>query len=752
MANEVVNPFQLFRDDRGNPLAAGKIFVRQNGTSAPGSAFADSDLTIPQQSNPYTLDNYGRVAGDLRWQGLRRIEIFDRNDAHIRTLDDVVTMVDTSGFAINYETVAAMVADTTLEEGDVAETQSYNAGQRQGGARYLVTVSAEAVDDYRVIDLAPAGLQARLLDEQLHRSPFAAGAVGDLSTDDTDAVQAVLDAVDDVIIDGPFLVGNLTITASKRLSGGGMLQLLDFAGTDLLSISGSNVIALIDDLVLDGNVTNQLAERQTALISSTVVASAADTLAMVRCNSVTFQNASQHDVLGVGNDAGFPVVYALSGCDFIDGEQSTDSTATACVRMEDGASAYVDDCYFSLGAAVDVGRAAVTTGNSGTALVNYGDLMLSGCTLNLMGQDSAAPAAAVDLTELANVVITGNRLLTPNYAGIRWGAEINGLVIADNLVDGLTGDTLTAQLESVTTAIVTPGASWLIQGNELLSSGARAIALVGSTGGADVAGVRVASNVIEGPTTQAITYTDLANLGILDNFVNMDGIAGINAVQAVTNGISGLCQINGNEIINVDPTTGTGGTGIDDQVSTAGSYQIDGNLIEGGAIGLEIDGPDEVFLTNNVFDSITDTLASLDNLTTAWVDGNSYVGANPTTFLTAGTITNLKVGENFWQQLAAAITNIAVTGSNITVAAPEAHYHTLTPTGATSIDSISSPAIDGFEVTYQNTTGTAITLNDALGNLNLGAATRVLGDATDTIRLVWNQLNSVWNEVAFSNN
>ncbi|MGI9249961.1 MAG: hypothetical protein ACR2PR_02015, partial [Pseudohongiellaceae bacterium] len=698
----------------------------------------------------------GRIRGDLRWQGLRSLEVRDATDGFVRTLNDVATLVDTSGFAIVFASVAAMAADTTLEAGDITETISYNLGQREGGARYEITTSAETVDNYRVIDLAPAGLQARLLDQELHRSPFAAGAVGDLAADDTTPVQTVLDANADVLIDGTFLVQNLTITASKRLSGGGTLRLEDFAGTDLLSLSGADVVILLDGVILDGNVANQAAERTTALISSTVTASAATTLALIRCNNVRFINASQHDILARGNDAGFPIVYAISECSFTDGEQSTNATPTACIRVEEGASAYVDDCYFSVDAAITTGRAAVTTGNSGTAVVNFGDLMITGCTLNNMGDDSDNLRAALHITEIDKVLVNGNRILAPNYGGIAFGAECDQVQIQANLIDAGGGDNVQAHIESLTTTFANAGNDWLIDSNQLINSPAEGIALDGSSVGLDATRVRVSNNQIFSPVAQAITYTDLIDLDIVANFIDMDAVAGINAIEAITNGISGQCQVAGNEILNVDPTTSTGGTGFLDTVSTGGVYHIDGNYFEGGAEGLTVTGgPDDLFITNNVFDSITDVLGTIDNLTNCFVDGNSYIGTDPTTFLnnpgSAG-ITNLKVGENFWTQLDNTIRQQVITGSNITIGAPNAHYMLLDPSAATTIDTISSPGIDGYQVSYQTDGGFSVTFNDAVGNINLGAATRALGDATDTIVLVWNETNTVWNELSFSNN
>ena len=86
MANEVINPWQTFRDDLGNPLSGGLLRVFVNLTTTLGTAFSDSALSVPQSVDPYTLDSYGRVRADLRWSGLRRLEVRDRNEAFIRTM------------------------------------------------------------------------------------------------------------------------------------------------------------------------------------------------------------------------------------------------------------------------------------------------------------------------------------------------------------------------------------------------------------------------------------------------------------------------------------------------------------------------------------------------------------------------------------------------------------------------------------------------------------------------------------------
>jgi hypothetical protein len=258
MANEVVNPFQTYRNAKGSELAGGSLRILQPGTSALGTAFSDSALSIPQVVDGYVLDDFGRVQGDLRWSGLRDVEVFDSDDAFIRTDEDVVTLIDGSVFAINFPSVAAMIADVTLVDGDVAETQSYILDQKQGGARYIVTTTALLVDNYRIHDLTPAGLQAQLLDEELKNNFYVAGAAGDGTTDDSAAVQRLLDIGGDIeVANGIFSVAALTLALDARLHGSGTLLRRLASNADLLTLSGIDRLITFDGITLDGNLANQ---------------------------------------------------------------------------------------------------------------------------------------------------------------------------------------------------------------------------------------------------------------------------------------------------------------------------------------------------------------------------------------------------------------------------------------------------------------------------------------------------------------
>ena len=751
MSNEVVNPFQVYRDRRGRPLAGGSLIIRQPGTSAFGTAFSDSALTIPQVVDGYELDDYGRVQGDLRWKGLRDVESYDFNGGFNRTDPDVVTLIDASSFAINFPSVAAMVADTTLVDGDVAETQAYNLDQREGGARYIVTTSALTADDYRVHDLAPAGLQAQLLDQERQNNFYVAGAIGDGVADDTLPMQRVFDVVGDIeCANGIFGGANLTLSGSARVYGNGTMQRFAFSNADFLTLTGIDLILTFDGVVFDGNVANQSAASTIASIRSSLTASALTAISVVTFNNVLFINGAQNDVAAVGDLTGFPVLYGFAQCNFLGGEEGSDTFDVASISVIDGANCAVEDCYFDLQVAPGAGRPGIVTGNA--TGVNPGYLSVSASTLTLMGMELTALAdsrGAIHARGVANLSIEACRILTPQAGGIVFGAEVDTVTISENLVDALTTSAVAfAGIAAIATTLASPGDNWQIDTNTVNASGAAGISLDGSSAGVDASNVQVQNNIINAPTLAAILYGNLSELTIDENFINMVDIAAVNAIECNA-AVAGQVSVEGNELVNLAASIA-----LLDIISTTANYSVDGNTVDGALDGFTLTGMADAIITNNALNEVTGDLITVGSLDNCRIDGNSYVGvAVPTTFAqNTGAITSLVIGENFWTQYDASITEIAVTGANITAGPVTAHFHRFIPTGATSIDTLTDPATDGYIVVLQGDGVATVTLNDALGNINLGAATRVLTDATDTLTLVWNQTNNEWNELAFSNN
>jgi hypothetical protein len=113
MSNEIINPYQQFLDDAGNPLAAGTITFYVNNTTTLTTVYSDEALTIAQ-ANPYTLDGFGRVIGDVKFSGKIRIVIKTSTGAVVRTIDNVSVYDATAIAATILATgIAPPVADYT---------------------------------------------------------------------------------------------------------------------------------------------------------------------------------------------------------------------------------------------------------------------------------------------------------------------------------------------------------------------------------------------------------------------------------------------------------------------------------------------------------------------------------------------------------------------------------------------------------------------------------------------------------------
>ncbi len=261
MANEAINPFQQFLQFAGLPNANGQIeFFTDSGKGTQKDIFSDSDLTVAQ-SNPYTLDDSGRIIGDVHYEGTATLVHTDVDGYEFRQDDDVVVTSDgdTSAITINHESVAAMVTDDGLEVGDIVKTHGYYSGNNYGGARYLIVAGGTSTaDGFRFHNLGN-GLQAKLLDVARNNNFLVAGAKGDGGTDDSIPMQSVINRGGDVIVEGGFIfVGSaLSISKNIRFIGFGTIKQDNAAGGDLLQITSREVRSVkFRDVTLDGNQIN----------------------------------------------------------------------------------------------------------------------------------------------------------------------------------------------------------------------------------------------------------------------------------------------------------------------------------------------------------------------------------------------------------------------------------------------------------------------------------------------------------------
>ena len=156
MSNEIINPYQTFYDDSGIPLANGTISFLVNTTTTLGTIYSDEALTVAQ-ANPYPLDAYGRIKGDVKYTGLRTLLIKTDLGATVRTIDNVATVVDTIGedSRLNPLTTSVMANDVTFSSADVGKTvirtKEFSTGNGGGATYDVVLTSSVTPNTYNII-------------------------------------------------------------------------------------------------------------------------------------------------------------------------------------------------------------------------------------------------------------------------------------------------------------------------------------------------------------------------------------------------------------------------------------------------------------------------------------------------------------------------------------------------------------------------------------------------------------------------
>lgn len=221
MSNEVINPFQRFRDANGIALAAGTISFFDNKTTDLATIFSDEALTVAQ-TNPYTLDSSGRIAGDVKYRGIRTLLIKDSSGATVRTIDDVRNAFSAADTSITKSTIAAAKADDNLANfvGGYVRVAEYAAGVPID-ALYLI-VAGHGTDDLGGVLNSDTGtlfnLQLIVENSTVTVGHFGAGQSG--ASDDSQRVINALAFTSIVEFDGSKtynLDSKITIPSNKSI-------------------------------------------------------------------------------------------------------------------------------------------------------------------------------------------------------------------------------------------------------------------------------------------------------------------------------------------------------------------------------------------------------------------------------------------------------------------------------------------------------------------------------------------------------
>lgn len=80
---------QHYTDDKGRPLAGGRLYTYESGTSTPKATFADANMTQPN-TNPVVLDARGEAT--IYWSGVYKVVLNDSKGRLIWTADPVTSI------------------------------------------------------------------------------------------------------------------------------------------------------------------------------------------------------------------------------------------------------------------------------------------------------------------------------------------------------------------------------------------------------------------------------------------------------------------------------------------------------------------------------------------------------------------------------------------------------------------------------------------------------------------------------------
>ena len=153
MADNLLLPVSLDRlvDSDGNPVAGGKVFVYDAGTTNAKDVFTDNALTVAA-ANPIIADGGGYIEPRYVGTGDYKLVITDANDVTIKTADNLTGALATAAFENDEATpitpVVVKSANYTVQVGDKGQVIHADAT----GANITITLlsAATAGDNFRV--------------------------------------------------------------------------------------------------------------------------------------------------------------------------------------------------------------------------------------------------------------------------------------------------------------------------------------------------------------------------------------------------------------------------------------------------------------------------------------------------------------------------------------------------------------------------------------------------------------------------
>lgn len=579
-------------------------------------------------------------------------------------------------------------------------------------------------------------------------SPYL--AIGDGTTDDTNAVQAAITAaiasgsgVD--LPPGTYIVTTLSIPATLRVSGRGRAVVKQKASTvaNMIVVSGTSTIATFDGVTLDGNQANQGVRPTNATVRMTAVGSGSATSGMA-FDGVEFINGAAADI-AVYNDSTRTTrdFLIVRGCRFRGGiEGDIASYDPRYIDIRSPIDYEIVNNTFDLAAIpAQCGRAGVVAydGWAYASTDKARGLIAGNLLINVGRSEATSVLGAIDVYNYGrSLTISGNVLVNPFGRGIQTKADAEGLSITGNAIDGLTGTWKDAQITVNGSVDANAGGTITVTGNTCLNSGYDGISIVGRNSGSTLwmRGVAVTGNVVKNCTRRGIALISVT-----------DGTATGNVVDTCETGIyvEGVREA---VALAANRITDTTGSGVHiDPTSSAAWLTITGNSIQdAGSRGIYIGSALGGTCIGNTIKNPSNTAIEVAALTgTAFlVAENVTDAASP--FSKGATVPGLRFERNIMA------TALGFSAHSVTIAAgvitASLDWHYVDTEGAAATDDLDTinGGFDGATLTIKcNNPARSVVCKTGTGNMRLATNFTLNGTYYSlTLRF----MGGVWHEIS----
>lgn len=271
-----------YLDKSGNPLASGKLYTYEAGTSTPAATYIDQNKTIAH-ANPIILDSQGQKL--IFADGLFKFEIRDANNNLIETRDnlqyffvsetttlaEVISAVDSDGITMQDDGGNAGL--TLKDGGNIGIKEDTNAATAFGVADSDATAYASSInvtpvgsDVVRIRNLDSSAEWVGIMMEANNGTPAIARLITqrvtanetdfhiqlkDSSASSTTVTQLTLSSEGDLTLGNSVVVGNLTMSGNTLQSTSGHLNLTPVAGSNVIidshwGFDGTTLVGLTD--------------------------------------------------------------------------------------------------------------------------------------------------------------------------------------------------------------------------------------------------------------------------------------------------------------------------------------------------------------------------------------------------------------------------------------------------------------------------------------------------------------------------